>query len=67
MNTAVMTSSNATVPSSSGTAAASKPVSSVRDWLGLFSSALAMANAVPDSGRVSAKQMSRVRAIAEAI
>lgn len=67
MNTAVMTSSNATVSSSSGTKAASKSGLSLRTWLGIFSSSLAMTDAVAGAGRVSAKQMGRVRAIAEAI
>lgn len=67
MNTAVMTSSNASVPSFSGTQAASKSSLSVRGWIGVFRSALAMANAVPETGRISAKQMGRVRALAEAM
>lgn len=67
MSTAVMTSSNASVPSFSGTKTAPTAGLSLREWLGALSSALAMANAVPQTGRVSAKQMGRVRAIAEAI
>ena len=67
MNTAVMTSSNASVPSFSGSKAASKSGLSLRGWLGIFSSALAMTNAVSDNGRVSANQMARVRTIAESI
>ena len=67
MNTAVMTSSNASVSSFSGTKDASKSGLSVREWLGIFSSALAMAHTVPQTGRASAKQMDRVRAIAAAI
>lgn len=67
MSTAVMNSSSVSVPSFSTTKAAAKPGLSVRDWLGVFGSALAMANAVPDTGRVSNKQMARVRAMADAI
>ena len=67
MSTAVMNSSSVSVPSFSGTKAASKPGLSLREWLGAFSSALAMANAVPENGRVSARQMSRVRAMARAL
>jgi hypothetical protein len=67
MNAAVMTSSSASVPLFSGTKAASQTGLSVREWIGAFSSALAMANAVPETGRVSAKQTARVCAIAEAI
>jgi len=66
MSTAVMTSSSVSVPSFSG-AKAAKPGLSLRDWLGALSSALAMANAVPETGCVSAKQLSRVRALAEAV
>lgn len=67
MSTAVLTSSSVSFPSYSGKKAAAKPGLSLREWLGAFSSALAMANAVPENGRVSAKQMGRVRAMAEAI
>jgi hypothetical protein len=67
MSTAMMTSSTVSVPSFSGTKAAAKPGLSLRDWLGVFGSALAMANAVPDNGRVSAKQMARVRKMAESL
>ena len=67
MSTAVMTSSSVSIPSSSGTKAAAKPGLSLREWIGALSSALAMASAVPETGRISAKQMGRVRAMAEAI
>jgi len=63
----VMTFSSLAVPSFSGAKAAAKPGLSLRDWLGVFSSAMAMANAVPASGCVNAKQMARVRAMADAI
>ena len=67
MSTAVLTSSSVSVPSFSGTKAAAKPGLSLREWLGVLSSALAMASAVPSTGRVSAKQMARVRAMADVI
>jgi len=67
MSTAVMTSSSISIPSFSGTKAAAKPGLSVREWFGALSSALAMASAVPETGRISARQMGRVRAMAEAL
>nr|WP_314621679.1 hypothetical protein [uncultured Noviherbaspirillum sp.] len=67
MNTAVMNSSIVSVSSRSNLDAASKPGLSLRDWLNVFSSVLAMASAVPASGRVNSKQMARVRAMADAI
>lgn len=67
MSTAVMTSSSASVPSFSDTKAATQPGLSLREWIGACRNALAMANAVPETGRVSAKQMGRVRAIVEGI
>ena len=67
MNTAVMTSSSVSIPSFSGTKVAAKPGLSLREWLGALGSALAMASAVPFTGHVSAKQMARVRAMAESI
>ena len=67
MNTAVMTSSSVSVPSFSGSKAAAKPGLSLREWLGILGSALAMASAVPATGRISAKHMARVRTVAESI
>ena len=67
MSTAVMTSSSVSVPSFSTTKAAAKPGLSLREWLGALGSALAMASAVPETGRVSAKQIARVRAMAASI
>ncbi len=43
------------------------PAFSVSDLLDVFTSSLAMARVVPDSGRVSAKDMAKVRSIAEAL
>jgi hypothetical protein len=67
MNTAVMNSSSVSVPPFSSTRAVAKPGLSLRDWLGVLSSALAMASAVPAAGRVSTKQMARIRAMADSI
>lgn len=67
MNTAVMNSSSVSVPSFSNTKAVAKSGLSLHDWLGVVSSALAMASAVPAAGRVSTKQLARVRAMANAI
>lgn len=67
MSTAVMTSSSVSVPSFAGTKAEAKPGLSLREWFGVFRSALAMASAVSETGRVSAKQMASVRAMAESI
>lgn len=43
------------------------PRMSIRDWFAVLSDALAMASAIPDSGRISARQVAKVRAIAESI
>ena len=43
------------------------PAFSVSDLFDVFTSALAMTRAVPDSSRVSAKDMAKVRLIAEAL
>ena len=67
MSTAVLTSSSVSVPSFSGTKTAAKPGLSLREWLGVLGSALAMASAVPSTGCVSAKQMARVRVLADVI
>ncbi|MBV0882097.1 hypothetical protein KTQ42_22735 [Noviherbaspirillum sp. L7-7A] len=67
MTTAVMTFSNVAVPSFTATKAAAKPGLTLREWLGALSSALAMASAVSATGQVSARQMDRVRLMAESI
>jgi hypothetical protein len=67
MSTAVMTSSSVSVPSFSNTKAAANRGLALREWLGSIGSALAMASAVPETGRVSAKQIARVRAMAASI
>ena len=48
---------------------AQRPASSLSlgSWIAMMSSALSMASVVSDNGRVSAKQMAKVRAIAESI
>jgi hypothetical protein len=48
-------------------AAQRAPRLSLAGWLAVMSSALDMAAVVPNSGRVSAKQLAKVRAIAESI
>ena len=67
MNTALMNSSSVSVPSFTSTRAVAKPGLAFRDWLRVLSSALAMASAVPAAGRVSTKQMARIRAMADSI
>ena len=67
MTAAMMTSSSASLPSFSGTKAVAKPGLSLRQWVEALRSAVAMANAVPATGRVTTKQMARVRAMAEAL
>ena len=63
-------------PIYSGTYSASAPARklaqpsarfSLGGWFAVMSSALDMANAIPDNGRISAKQLAKVRAIAESI
>jgi hypothetical protein len=68
MASSMMTYSGAVIPSFFGkkTAAAQQSLS-LREWLDVFGSALAMATAMPSIGRVSAKQVERVRAMAETI
>jgi hypothetical protein len=43
------------------------PVFSLRDLFDVFTSSLAMARALPDSGRISVKDLAKVRMIAEAL
>jgi hypothetical protein len=62
----------ATLTRSAGIFASSNQVKlvlafSVSDLFDVFTSALAMTRAVPDSGRVSAKDMAKVGLIAEAL
>ena len=66
MTSPIMTYSDAAVPSffDKKTAAGHSGLS-LQAYLGVFRSALAMASAVPTTGRVSAKQVERVRAMAE--
>jgi hypothetical protein len=66
MTSSTTTYSGAALPSIFGkkTAAVQSGLS-FREWLSVFSSALAMANTLPTSGHVGAKQVARVRAMAE--
>jgi hypothetical protein len=43
------------------------PAFSLRDLFDVFTSSLAMARALPDSGRINAKDLAKVRLIAEAL
>ncbi|MDB5757539.1 MAG: hypothetical protein JWM30_828 [Burkholderia sp.] len=42
-----------------------QPVVSLRDWFDVLRQALAMANALPTTGRVSAKDVARIRVMAD--
>jgi hypothetical protein len=62
----------ATFTRSTGIAASSTqvkrvPVFSLRDLFDVFTSSLAMARALPESGRINAKDLAKVRMIAEAL
>ena len=62
----------ATLTRSAGIFAASNqvkrvPAISLSDLFDVFTTSLAMARAIPDSGRVSAKDMAKVRLIAESL
>ena len=67
MSTVALTSSRLAVPSFFVTKVAGKPGVSLRTLLDVFGSALAMASVVPSTGRVNAKQLARVRAMAESL
>ncbi|MET0964181.1 MAG: hypothetical protein ABWY05_15400 [Noviherbaspirillum sp.] len=67
---------NTTVNSYSGNFSTSAPARklvqrqsrlSVGSWIAAMSNALSMASAIPDNGRISAKELAKVRAIAESI
>jgi hypothetical protein len=67
MTSSMLTYSGATIPSFFAKKSAAQPGLSLRDWINVFAGALAMASAVPSTGRVSAKQLAQVRAMAETI
>jgi hypothetical protein len=68
MTSSTMNNSNATIASFFGEkTAAVQPSLSLREWLGVFKSALAMADTVPSNGHVGARQVERVRAMAAAL
>lgn len=68
MTSSMMTYSGAAIPSFFRKTVVSPQRSlSFGDWLDVFKTALAMTNAVSTTGRVSAKQVAHVRAMAEAI
>jgi hypothetical protein len=66
MTTSTMTySGKAASPMFGKKAKALQPVVSLRDWLDVYRGALAMASVLPSTGRVGAKEVERVRAMAE--
>jgi uncharacterized glyoxalase superfamily metalloenzyme YdcJ len=65
MTTATFTSS-AGIPVSS-TQAKQVPAFSLRDLFDVFTSSLAMVRALPDSGRINAKDLEKVRLIADTL
>lgn len=67
MTSSMMTYSGAAIPSFSATEGASRPGLSLRDWLSIAAGALAMASSVPSTGRISSKQVDRLRAVAASI
>jgi hypothetical protein len=68
MTSSTMSNSGAVISPFFGEKAVSvQPSLSLREWLGVFKSALAMANTVPSNGHVGAKQVERVRAMAAAL
>ena len=67
MTSSMMTYSGAAIPSFFAKQGASRPALSLRDWLNIAAGALAMASSVPSNGRISGKQLERVRALAAAV
>lgn len=67
MTSSTMTYSGAAIPSFFAKKTASRPSLSLRDWLSVAAGALAMADSVPSTGRISGKQVAKVRALAETI
>jgi hypothetical protein len=65
MTTATFTRSIGIVASS--TQVKRVPIFSLRDLFDVFTSSLAMARALPDSGRIHAKDVAKVRMIAEVL
>lgn len=67
MTSSMMTYSGAAIPSFFAKQGASRPGLSLRDWLNIAAGALAMASSVPSTGRISSKQLDRLRAVAASI
>jgi hypothetical protein len=67
MTSSMMTYSGAAIPSFFAKQGASCPGLSLRDWLSIAAGALAMASSVPSTGRISSKQVDRLRAVAASI
>jgi hypothetical protein len=67
MTSSMMTYSGAAIPSFFGRKGASRTGLSLRDWLSIAAGALAMASSVPATGRISSKQVDRLRTVAAGI
>ena len=67
MTSSMMTYSGAAIPSFFANQGASGSGLSLRDCLNIAAGALAMASSVPSTGRISGKQLDRVRALAATI
>lgn len=67
MTSSMMTYSGAAIPSFFARKEAARPGLSLRDWLSIAAGALAMASSVPSTGRISGKQVDRLRAVAASI
>lgn len=67
MTSSMMTYSGAAIPSFFAKQGASRPGLSLRDWLNIAAGALAMASSMPSTGRISSKQVDRLRAVAASI
>jgi hypothetical protein len=66
MTSSMMTFSVNAAPSMFGKkTGAAQPVVSLRDWFNVFRIALAMASALPTTGRVGANEVARVRVMAD--
>lgn len=67
MTSSMMTYSGAAIPSFFAKKTAARSSLSLRDWLSVAANALAMSDSVSSTGRISGKQVAKVRALAESI
>ena len=67
MTSSMMTYSGAAIPSIFAKDGAARPGLTLRDWLGIVAGALAMASSVPSTGRISSRQVDRLRAVAASL